>query len=156
MTAPVVDVRDRKTWAGLAWIIVGLLTCLGALYLFGGIKVTATDRVYEVVRVIPGGMRAHGGIMLVLAVAVAAGLTPPIARKPFRHSYTRGALVIVLAYELWVIFAFGAAWRINGTNASIPMVWWIAGCAISVLLIVRSPRPAPSTRRRPCSPRHHH
>lgn len=143
MTAPRV-IQDRRTWGAVAWIVVGLLASLGVLYLTGGIHAAPTSKAYEVI-LVAGDLRVHGGVLLTLAALLVAGLVPPLARKPYRHRYVRVALIAASAYEAWVVYAFLAAWRLNGTNTAAPALWWTAGLALSVVLIVCSPRPNRTT-----------
>lgn len=134
------NTRDRATWGAFAWVVVALLATLGTLFLVGGIGAAATARAYVVVAVVPGGLHTHGGITLALAAMIAAGLVPPIARRPYRHAYVRAVLMLTCGYEAWIAFALASAWRLNGTNTSAGVVWWLAGLALSIVLIVRSPR----------------
>lgn len=153
MTPPRLDTRDRVTWAAFAWIVAGLLAALGVLFLIGGREAAAAPDAYEVVGVIPGGLHAHGGVTLALAAAIAAGLVPPIARRPFRHAYVRAVLVLTAAYQAWIAYAFAAAWMLTGVDTAAPVVWWLAGLAVSVVLIVRSPH-SHREDRPPCYARH--
>lgn len=135
--APTPGTTDRTLWSGVACVVAGVLLALGFLYLLGGLTVAADDRAYEVVRILPGGMRTHGALMVTLGALLLGSLAG--MRHTGDADLARRTLYLTCGYSVWIVYAFVAAGVDLHAKIGAPVVWWLAGVSLNALLVWRRP-----------------
>lgn len=101
---------SRQRWLSMTGALAVTLGTFGFCYLFGFFTVSADSRPYAVVQLLPGGMRTHGAVMLLLAVIVLAALRPAFRGRAEDEKRLRRVLTFgVGPYLGWTSLAFLAA-----------------------------------------------
>lgn len=105
-------------WRAMAWAVAGIAIWDGAGFFVRG-NVVATPDELAVMRNVPGGMRTHGIIMLLIACAV-------IYASSSRSSLARRIFLVAFTYSVWVSFATISGWAVTHRIAwSAPSKWFL-------------------------------
>lgn len=130
----------------IAWALVAVAVYDGAGFAFGGPSVTSSDS-YVILRMVPGGMRTWGLLLLAGAVAVAWGIGREGQRGGSR-ALNRTLTVGVAYYAAWCFVLIGT-WVLLG---NIPAWGALSKPALLTLLYymcARAVAPPHPRRRRP-------
>lgn len=134
-------VRLRLLWLALSWSLCLMLVVIGSAYLLRGPH-RATGPYALIGDQLPGGMRSHGLLMVLIGFALAYWLCPTLDASPDPRPGFRYVLVVAGCYSLLVAAAFLGASHVDGrTSASLTALWSFAGIAGIALGLCPLPTP---------------
>jgi hypothetical protein len=118
-------------WGVVRYSVAGIYFWIGGTYFFGGTRVQI-DPAYKLLENIePGGIRAHGLVLMILAFSIGA--------KAAFHHMTQLALLATLFYSLLTAALIVGGWVIHRPDLTAP-AWYVFVAVLSFALVVTSPQ----------------
>lgn len=123
-------------WRWIAWGIAGTAIWDGAGYFVNGNSI-ANGPSFEIMKQLPGGMRTHGLVMLILAALV-------IYFSYEKAALSRRVFLAVFAYSIWVSSSLIAGWTVthqivwSGVSKWFLIAWLALGLAANTVQESRS------------------
>lgn len=125
--------KSVALWSVVRYSIVGIYFWLGGTYLFGGNHVAVDPSFHLLQNIEPGGMRAHGLLLCVLAFSLSA--------RTVWHKLTYVALYATLFYSVLTTSLITGGWIVRKPDLATP-AWYVFVAVLSFALIV-----TPATKR---------
>lgn len=132
----VVASTHRQLWLGLAWVLSGWAMWQGITYAVTGNAQVHSPALYVVSHEVPGGMRVHGIVMILLAIAF-------VYEMKETSRLTNLVLEVFCGYCVLVAASVVGSWWVTGQITFGAPSFWLAFAAISGLMI-RYPPPKES------------